>query len=234
LRRTDKKYWLIVGLLSILFLFSPPRTVRAGTLASRFEASPCPFDIPPQETLECGYLIVPENRSRPNSPDIRIFVTVVKSHSPTPAPDPIILLRGGLGSPTQRFVERELSRYEAWLAKRDLIVFDQRGLGHSQPNLTCPEVHQSILQVFLGTNPTLDQQLAPRLACRDQWLKQGLDLAAYNTFETATDVADLWRVLGYEQVNLLGASYWTIVGQLLLRDYGDTGQIRSVVLDSPV
>ena len=200
----------------------------------RFEATSCPFDIPPGETIQCGYLDVPENRSRPDSLLIRLGIAIVKSHSADPAPDPIIFLRGGLGQPTEVFIEKRLSRIAAWLTKRDVVLFDQRGLGWSQPALDCPETHQSLLQERLGANPTIEAQVSARLVCRDRWLAQGIDLTAYNTFETAADVADLWQALGYEQVNLIGASYWTLVAQLAARDHDQAGHIRSLILDSPV
>jgi pimeloyl-ACP methyl ester carboxylesterase/ABC-type transport system involved in multi-copper enzyme maturation permease subunit len=225
----------IIALICLTIGASPlPVYAEGPTSVPRFEPTDCRFEIPQGETIQCGYLIVPENRSRRDSLPIRISVTIVKSHSPAPAPDPIIYLRGGLGRPTQWFIERELSQVDAWLAKRDLVLFDQRGLGWSQPALNCPEVHASVLQQRLGANLTIEEQLAPRLACRDRWLDEGIDLAAYNSFETAADVADLWQTLGYEQVNLIGTSYWTIIAQLVMRDYGKTGHIRSAVLDSPV
>jgi|GEM_PF-1211744 len=225
---------LPVAILPLLLGPVPPTYANETNQIPRYEPADCLFNIPSGETIECGYLTVPENYAQPNGRSIRIFVAVVKSHSPTPAPDPIIYLRGGRGSPTKDFIERQLGQIDAWLAKRDVVLFDQRGLGLSQPTLTCPEVHESLLQERLGKNPTLEAQIAVRLTCRDRWLDEGIDLAAYNYFATAEDVADLWQALGYEQVNLIGASIWTVVGQLLVRDYGDTGHIRSAVLDSPV
>lgn len=198
-----------------------------------FEFAACWFDLPPGETIVCGYLTVPENRAKPNGRAIRLAVAIVKSHNPTPAPDPIIYLRGGLGRPTRWFIEHELNRIDSWLARRDVVLFDQRGLDMSQPALDCPEVNEVVLQEWLGANLSIEAQLAPRLACRDRWLAQNIDLTAYNSFETAADVANLWQALGYKQVNLIGASYWTIVAQLIMRDHNQGGHIRSVVLDSP-
>lgn len=225
----------IIVLLCLTFGI-PPSSVCAEdpTPVPRFEPTDCRFEIPQGETIQCGYLVVPENRSLPDSPTIRISVTVVKSHSSTPAPDPIICLNGGPGGKSKDIIEKHLSRYDAWLAKRDLILFDQRGVGWSQPALDCPEVKETWLQQAMGANLTIEAQLAPRLACRDRWLNQGIDLTAYNSTETAADVVDLWQTLGYEQVNLYGISYGTIPAQLIMRDYGATGNIRSVILEAAV
>ena len=55
-------------------------------------------------------------------------------------------------------------------------------------------------------------------------------MAAYNTTENAADVDDLRRALGYEQINLFGVSYGTMLAQVIVRDQAD--HIRSAVLDS--
>jgi hypothetical protein len=45
-------------------------------------------------------------------------------------------------------------------------------------------------------------------ACRDRWLAQGVDLAAYNTVENAADLNDLRLALGYQKITLIGGSEW--------------------------
>jgi pimeloyl-ACP methyl ester carboxylesterase len=59
-----------------------------------------------------------------------------------------------------------------------------------------------------------------------------VNLSAYHSAASATDVIDLMAVLGYESWNLYGISYGTRVALTLLRDHPDG--IRSVVLDSAV
>jgi pimeloyl-ACP methyl ester carboxylesterase len=56
------------------------------------------------------------------------------------------------------------------------------------------------------------------------------DLAQYHTASNAADVNDLRLALGYERVNLWGASYGTRLALDVLRDYPEG--LRSVVLDS--
>lgn len=199
----------------------------------RYEATDCPFEIPPGETIDCGYLVVPESRAQPGGRLIRIFVAIVKSHNLTPKPDPIIYVNGGPGGLARTLIET-LNRFDAWLAKRDLVLFDQRGVGWSQPALDCPGSKEVFLQEALGANPTLEERLAPRLACRDHWLHEGIDLTAYNSAELAADVVDLWKTLGYAQVNIYSISYGTIPAQIIIRDHAFDGTVRSVILDSAV
>jgi pimeloyl-ACP methyl ester carboxylesterase len=62
-----------------------------------FESSQCMFEYNSPNRVECGYLVVPENRSKPDSPPIRIHVAIFKSTSATPKPDPVIYVAGGGG-----------------------------------------------------------------------------------------------------------------------------------------
>lgn len=201
--------------------------------APRFETNPCPTDLPSDKTYRCGYLIVPENHTHPNGRTIAVHVIIINSRSTTPAPDPIIYINGGPGGTTRDALET-WPAYEAWLAKREVILFDQRGIGNSKPVLNCPATTDLWLQDALGVPLSTDAWLAPRRACRDKWLAEGIDLTAYNSLETAADLADLWTVLGYEQVNIYGISYGTVIAQLVAREYGATGQIRSLIWDAPV
>lgn len=70
------------------------------------------------------------------------------------------------------------------------------------------------------------------LRCRKKLIAQGADLDGYNTSESAADIADLAKVLGLDQYNLLTISYSTKIAQVLIRDHPEG--IRSVVMDSPL
>ncbi len=200
----------------------------------RFEPADCPFSVPKDGSVRYGRLIVPENRSRTDSGrTISIAVLILKSRSETPAPDPVLYLEGGPGGPS-------IGYYEDWLSSpildhRDLILFDQRGVGHSSPALDCPEVRSARLEAL---SPKTDPESARRTmlesarACADRLRKAGVDLEAYNTRESAMDLADLRRVLGIRQWNLYGISYGTRLALRLMRE--DPQGVRCVVLDSVV
>src|SRR5574341_1944172 len=63
-----------------------------------FESAPCAFPVPRGYAPECGYLIVPENRARPDSRQIRLHVAIFRSRAGTPSPDPVLKISGGPGS----------------------------------------------------------------------------------------------------------------------------------------
>ncbi len=63
-------------------------------------------------------------------------------------------------------------------------------------------------------------------------MQEGTDLAAYNSLENAADIEALRTALGYDQINLYGVSYGTLLALHALRLY--PGALRSVILDGVV
>ena len=75
--------------------------ITSGSEVPYFEESSCMFDLPsgavPGEDLKCGYLVVPETHADPDGANIRLAVVVLKSKSPVPQPDPLVMAQGGPG-----------------------------------------------------------------------------------------------------------------------------------------
>jgi pimeloyl-ACP methyl ester carboxylesterase len=211
---------------------------RQEPAKASYEAAPCPrpnypgvpaADLGPNYT--CGYLTVPEDRSKPERRTIRILVARVKAVSDTPEPDPIIYLAGGPGGAGTLSAPGVVAG--GMNANRDVIFVNQRGTVHSDPFLSCPEMDefssQSIGLVF-ATQSTADLDAAAIASCRERLTPTGVDFAAYNSLENAADIADLQVALGIKEWNVYGVSYGSDLAQQLLRDHPDG--IRSVVLDS--
>lgn len=213
----------------------PPPTATAVLFQPRFEPGECRFRRPPVRQIECGDLFVQEDRTQEDSPIIQLHVAILKSTSENPQPDPLIYLSGGPGSFALEWLYWNAEGYHDILQQRDVIVFDQRGIGYSQPSLDCSEVSDSFLET-LSQNPSdlawVDSKVGANLACEARLVREGIDLAAYNSASSAADVNDLRLALGYEKVNLLGLSYGTRLALTVMRDYPEI--VRSVVLDSPV
>lgn len=221
---------------------SVPSTQTATPAASptpdympTFETATCKFDVPEGASITCGYLVVPEDRSGDLTDTIRLAVAIYDSTAASPAPDPIIYLHGGPGG---RAVEWSADVYEQFvrpmLDTRDVVMFDQRGSGLSEPALTCDELVPVYLADLIGklTAEEREQSYVDALAeCRTRLEEgEGANLSAYTTRASASDVADLARALGYQQVNLFGISYGTTLAQAVMRD--TPGLVRSTVLDS--
>ena len=207
---------------------------RAQGGVPRFEPSACPSAIPLDKKIECGDLVVLEDRTRPDGPTIRLAVAIVRAPNPNPAPPggPLVILNGGPGGQAMQDLEKFIKFFQFLIPNpdRDVILFDQRGVGASQPALECPELAPMLLAQAMGRALTTEELQAPYRACRDRWVSQGVNLAVYTTADSAADVNDLWRTLGYKEVNLYGISYGTVLAQTVMRDYPDG--LRGVVLDS--
>ena len=205
----------------VILLLTALASLAGEVGAQGFEPSACPFRVPPGQlegqTVECGFLSVPENRTSPNGRSIRLAVAIFRDQSGTTQPDPIVYLNGGPGGSALMFIYLSFPSFYGPVlgsAHRDLIVFDQRGVVLSQPDLNCT-LTTGTLDDFMACQATL----------------QGVaDLTAYNTVENAADVEDLRLALGYGQVNLWGTSYGTRLALGVMRDFPQG--LRSVVLDS--
>ena len=214
-----------------------PQQVFISTKA--FHSAPCPFKlgdgIVEGQMVKCGYVTVPENRSLNNGRTVRLAVAIFKARGVVSDPFPVIRLDGGPGGPSLDDWAHNVtsSNFNTYVFNHDLIMFDQRGTGHSQPSLNCPELLN--LQ-FATISQHFSREAGKKLlvqaaqACHDRLVRLGIDLNAYNTLEDAADVHDIIQALGYKQMTLYGVSYGTRLALTVMRLYPSV--IHSVVLDS--
>ncbi len=201
---------------------------------SNFEPVDCWFGAV-GENVDCGYVIVPEDHFDPtNTNTIKLAVAVFRSTSAERQSDPVMLLSGG---PGQKLLDSEAGMvaqvYQPFYGEnRDFIVFDQRGAGMSQPALECPEWEEALLDGFMEADPnvSLEDQYHAALACAERLQSEGYPLDVFTTQQNAADINAIRVALGYEQVNLVGVSYGSLLAQAAMRDYPEG--IRSVVIDS--
>jgi len=197
-----------------------------------FQPSPCRFPTPAGQEVTCGDLSVPEDRNQPGGQPIQLHVAIFHSAFKS-QPDPVIYLHGGPGASALEWIaEAYANGFQYLFPERDLIVFDQRGVGYSQPPLKCliPEGYASSLAK--DERLSLLEWGASRMpACQRDLTAKGINLAAYNTVASAADLHDLIQALGYAQVNLFGQSYGTRLALTYLENYAAQGKVRSVVLD---
>ncbi len=199
-----------------------------------FAEGACAFDVPLDTSPRCGTVTVPSNWQTGDG-TVELAVAVFESTADSPAQDPVVYLEGGPGShalDTVRFVVEDF--LEPLQARGDVIFFDQRGTGFSQPQLGCPESTE--LSRRLEDDPSVDDDRSIELrhealaACRARLIDEGVTLTDYNSINNAHDVEALRIALGYDQWNLFGISYGTKLGLEVLRRHPDG--VRSAVLDS--
>ena len=207
-------------------------SVQAETIA-QLTATTCRFPLYDERPVDCFDLEVPEDYGDIQGRRLRLHVARVHSSSETPAPDPLIILYGGPGAYTLDRIEKTIDRFAGVLHTRDIILYDQRGIGYSQPSLNCPEVDDvdvTAIDEQLDDVQALEQRLAAYRSCRDRLEMSGIDLQAYGAGALAADLASLRQVLGCEEWNLFGVSYGARQALMIMRDYPQG--LRSVILDS--
>ena len=131
----------------------------------------------------------------------------------------IIALAGGPGQAAVPFAEQFDELLGRVAATRDLIVFDQRGTGHSHP-LAC--------HAFETPLSALD----PGGALSRCAAQIGPSRAFYTSADTVADIEAIRRAGGYEKLVLYGPSYGTKVAELYAQAHPE--HVEALVLDSVV
>jgi pimeloyl-ACP methyl ester carboxylesterase len=102
----------------------------------------------------------------------------------------------------------------------DVISFDQRGTGDSEPDLVVPGRFDLPSDVSITSSAAGNRLAALGRFIRTTLVSRGVDLAAYNTVESADDVEMLRRALGVDKVVLWGHSYGTHLALAVLKRHG--------------
>ncbi len=199
------------------------------------ESASCQIDDPVPLPVEpgCIDLTVPENWADPESgATVTLHVAVFRADGGED--DAIIYLDGGPGGHTLANLAFSFSSLvEPFLTDRDFIVYDQRGVGTSDPELGCPELTRTTIADMTGaiaSEDVLDATLEAQASCATRLQSEGVDLTAYNSIASANDLEAIRIALGYTQLNPIGISYGTRLGQTYLRMYPES--VRTLTLDS--
>src|ERR1043165_3276695 len=202
--------------LILIAVISVNAQPKSGTL----KIKPYTFENDKKEKVdaEFGTLLVPENRSNPESNLIELAFVRFKSTSKNPGP-PIVYLAGGPGG--SGIYTAKGSRFPLFMALRevaDVIAFDQRGTGFSKPDLNCYEQLALPLDVVPSREAALTELRKNARGCIEYWRDiQRVDLTGYNTNESADDLEDWRQALGANQLSLWSISYGTHLALATIR-----------------
>ncbi|GAA3377622.1 alpha/beta hydrolase [Streptomyces sannanensis] len=227
-------------------LFAAAATV-AGTVSAVPSAASADSAEPPTRltwadcatkkypTLQCSSLKVPLNHSDPHGRQITLALSRVP-HTAKTYQGPLLVNPGGpggSGTGLAGFVAGSLPEEVA--AQYDVIGFDPRGVGRSEPALDCRPGHFATVRPDSVPNDgateraNLDRTRAFAQACHSKYA----DLLPYiDTISTAEDMDLIRGALGAEQINYFGYSYGTYLGAVYAKLHPD--RVRRAVLDSIV
>jgi pimeloyl-ACP methyl ester carboxylesterase len=168
-------------------------------------------------------LRVPEVRQRDVGTGRRIAVRWIRIPTTAARPAaPLVFLAGGPGDPGTRAVaSMPVEILDSLLTISDVIAFDQRATGLSEPAMACAPDGQIPFDRALSVveRDSIAQQVARR--CLDQLTARGISLAGYTTAESVEDLEALRIAIEVPALSLLGGSYGTHLGLAYMRRYPD-------------
>jgi pimeloyl-ACP methyl ester carboxylesterase len=193
---------------------------------------PYPLAEEYKERVRFGHIVVPETRNSDNPRTLKIAFCHIKGTSEKGLLSPGIMLPGGPGGSSTQIASSFFVQ-EHWkdrLEFMDVILFDPRGCGKSDPDL-CPALDDPELyyQILLDASPQEQNEAFSKTLtqCADSLNLKGVDINAYGSDEVAEDIEDLRVSLGIEKWNIQGASYGTRYGQGVMRKFPHT--VRTAV-----
>jgi pimeloyl-ACP methyl ester carboxylesterase len=193
--------------------------------AAKLALKPCRVKGVENE-VKCATFEVIENRETNQGRKIGINVVVLPALARAKEPDPIFLFAGGPGQASGDLAQQALAMLDGLNNKRDIVLIDQRGTGKSNLlNCKMPEPTDADM-----ADPAKRDAKTKKLIteCRDELAKRA-DLTQYTTTIAMADYNEVRAALGYDKINLFGASYGTRSSMEYLRRYPD--RVRSVTID---
>jgi pimeloyl-ACP methyl ester carboxylesterase len=185
------------------------------------------------ETIEWGYLTVPEDWEKDNGKTVKLAIAVLKSTAETSQKNkPVVIIEGGPGSGAINLVWSWLSH--PLRATSDIVLIDIRGTGWSEPKL-CPDLGNEFLQILAKNQSPSEDELEKAkaaLKCQRKLLVEEIDIRAYTSKNIAKDLHALKTHLQYDTWTVYGTSYGTYMAQVYTTHFPD--DVSSVILDSPI
>lgn len=208
-----------------------PSITSAQPYTPRMEPCPCVIKVDTALVSKCGYLVVPENRQKPQGRTIKIPFVSVRKREQDPNRNFLLYTTGGPGYSTTANFDSLTARMD-FLQFGGFIAFDQRGSRRAQPCLDCPEVNEAIRRSYRDHLSKDSLVLQAVTHCRKRLTAQGIDLSAYNTIESAADINDLRKVLQLDSLYLFGISYSG--GLMLTVAKNHPEAVKAMFLHSPL
>ncbi len=182
--------------------------------------------------LQCATMTVPLDYAEPGGTTIAIAVARLPAFTAHPGGS-IVVNPGGPGESGIAYLEEAAGRFATLRASYDIVSFDPRGTGRSEP-ARC--LAPSDLDAYFALDPidmssanqmtieALSQRFAAGCLARN-----GRRLLFLGTQYAARDLEELRRALGEPKLTYLGLSYGTYLGEVYASLYPKN--VRAMVLD---
>jgi len=180
---------------------------------------PCRLDGIDEE-LFCGKLTVFENRETRTGRTIDLNVVVLPAFDQKNKAEPLFDLAGGPGASSVDAAGFYAGPGKGYRRRHDVVCVDQRGTGRSN-RLAIPQ--EKTAQHYLREMYPVDHVQKMR-----HELERRADLTKYTTSIAMDDLDDVRAWLGYDRINLFGASYGTRAVLVYMRQHPE--HLRSAIL----
>ncbi|PRY25767.1 alpha/beta hydrolase [Pseudosporangium ferrugineum] len=185
---------------------------------------------------QCGFLTVPLDYARPGGTKIKLAVSRIK-HKSSEADYQGVMLTNPGGPGGSGLTLSVLGEYVPGGVGGDYdwIGFDPRGVGSSQPSLTCdPEYAGYNRPYFVPVNRQLENAWLTKTAKYAKACDRagGALLDHVKTTDSVADMESIRKALGAEKINFYGFSYGTYLGQVYATLHPD--KVRRMVFDGNV
>ena len=195
--------------------------VASASAASAADAA-ISFTRCAHSTLQCARVPVPLDPSGVTPGTITLTVERKVAPQGNTNNTAVVALAGGPGQAAVPLAEDLADGLKDGLAHQDLIVFDQRGTGSSNP-LKC-----GALDVVDPTD-SLTALISTEAKCANQI---GTQRAFYTTAQSVADIEALRVSAGYSKLTIFGVSYGTKVAEEYAQTYPQN--VAGLILDSVV
>ncbi|MGW7437360.1 alpha/beta hydrolase [Streptomyces sp. NPDC054849] len=205
---------------------TPVPTSTGGDPLARFHAQrvrwgDCP-DRPVPAAMQCATADVPLDYAAPGKGTVKVALARLPATDRKNRLGSLLLNFGGPGAPGAASLA-DSAKFFADLGERyDLIGFDPRGVGHSEP-VSCGGPQQADEEMIPDAASLL---AALRALARRCELASGPVLPYMGTVNVARDMDVIRRALGDEKLNYLGFSYGARLGSVYAAQFpGSTGRM---------
>ncbi len=196
----------------------------------RLQRHPCDFTLPEGMAVDCASLHTPARAG-----GFRLPVMILRYRGKDRREAPLVYLQGGPGAAAG--IHREgLEYWWYWREhaglRRDLILFDRRGGGNSQPSLFC-QSYEHASRDWLGEHMSAAEEMARGLVVLRQCVRDELPHFQVERYGTRASARDLLALVEELQLqagwHLLGVSYGS---RLAIEAAPQAKGLKTLVLDS--
>ncbi|MDF5758017.1 alpha/beta hydrolase [Spongiactinospora sp. TRM90649] len=217
--------------LAVLAATLLPSLAPAGAAVPHWTPAPAWAPCPEDPGAACARLTLPVDWDDPRGPAFQMAVARRPATDPAARIGTLVINPGGPGgSGVDAVLRNDLRLSPRLLARFDLVGFDPRGVGRSNPVLCSRDLALRTPDPIMRTQADFQARLAFNARySRDCRARTGPLYDHVDTLSVVRDVDALRAALGEDRLTYYGASYGTLIGQQYAERY--PGRVRALAMD---